>query len=88
MDRRRGARALLLLLLGASCGFATCSASPPSGGSLAEHLAIDSLGLEIFLAGIALAGASLSGTPLRRRLGLGPSRISARLFATLVVGTV
>ncbi len=88
MDRRRGARALLLLLLGASCGFATCSASSLSGGSLAEHLAIDSLGLEIFLAGVALAGASLSGTPLRRRLGLGPNRISARLLATLVLGTV
>jgi membrane protease YdiL (CAAX protease family) len=88
MDRGRGARALLLLLLGASCGFATCSASPLSGGSLAEHLAIDSLGLEIFLAGIALAGASLSGAPLRRRLGLGPSRISARLLAMLVVGAL
>jgi membrane protease YdiL (CAAX protease family) len=88
MDRRRGARALLILVLGAISGISTCRALPPSGGSLAEHLAIDSLGLEIFLAAVALAGASLSRTPLRRRLGLGPSRISARLLATLVVGAV
>jgi membrane protease YdiL (CAAX protease family) len=88
MDRRRGARALGLLLLGAISGFATCHAVPPSGGSLAEHLAIDSLGLEIFLAGIALAGASLSRAPLRRRLALGPGRIPPLLLATLVVGTV
>ena len=88
MDRRRGARALGLLLLGAISGFATCRVVPPLGGSLAEHFAIDSLGLEIFLAGVALAGAALSRAPLRRRLDLGPSRIPARLLATLVVGTV
>jgi membrane protease YdiL (CAAX protease family) len=88
MDRRRGARALLLLLLGAVSGIATCRALPPSGGSLAEHLAIDSLGLEIFIAGFAFAGASLSREPLRRRLGLGPSRISLASLATLVVGAV
>ena len=88
MDRRRGARALGLLLLGTISGFATCRAAPPSGGSLAEHFAIDSLGLEIFLAGMALAGASLSRAPLRRRLALGPGRIPAPLLATLVVGTV
>jgi membrane protease YdiL (CAAX protease family) len=88
MDRRRGAQALLLLLLGTVSGVATCSALPPSGGSLAEQLAIDSLGLEIFLAGVAFAGASLSRMPLRRRLGIEASRISAPLLATLVVGTV
>jgi membrane protease YdiL (CAAX protease family) len=88
MDRRRGARALLLLLLGATSGIATCRALPRSGGSLAEHLAIDSLGLELFLAATALAGASLSRAPLRRRLGLGPSGISAAWLATLVAGAV
>jgi membrane protease YdiL (CAAX protease family) len=88
MVRRRGAQALLLLLLGAITGLATCSALPSPGGSLAERFAIDSLGLEIFLAGFAFAGASLSRAPLRTRLGLGPSRISARMLATLVVGTV
>ena len=88
MDRRRGARALGLLLLGGVCGFATCRVRPPSGGSLAEHLAIDSIGLEIFLAGIALAGASLSPAPLRRRLGLGPIRLPAHRLAALVVGTI
>ena len=45
MDRRRGARALGIFLLGAISGFATCRAAPPSGGSLAEHLAMESLGL-------------------------------------------
>jgi membrane protease YdiL (CAAX protease family) len=88
MDRRRGAQALLLLLLGAISGIATCRALPPSGGSLAERLAIDSLGLEIFLAALALAAASLSRTPLRRRLGLGPSGISTSRLAALVVGAV
>jgi membrane protease YdiL (CAAX protease family) len=88
MDRRRAARALGLLLAGSLCGFATCHLAPPAGGSLAEQLAIHSLGLEIFLAAVALAGASLSRLPLRRRLGLGPSRIPARLLAVLVVGTV
>lgn len=88
MDRRRGARALGILLVGAGAGFATCHAGPPSGGSLAEHLAIDSLGLEIFLAGAAIAGASLSHIPLRRRLGLGRSRLSAQRLALLVVGAV
>ena len=88
MDRRRGARALGLLLLGGVCGFATCRVRPPAGGSLAEHLAIDSLGLEIFLAGAALAGASLSSIPLRRRLGLGRGRLPAHRLALLVVGAV
>jgi len=88
MNRRRGVRALGILLLGAISGAVTCRATPPSGGSLAEHLAIDSLGLEIFLASTALAGASLSRAPLRRRLGLGRSRLSAPRLAILVVGTV
>ncbi len=88
MDRRRGVRALGLLLIGSLCGFATCHLAPPTGGSLAEQLAIHSLGLEIFLAAAALAGASLSRLPLRRRLGLGPSRIPAHQLAALVVGTI
>ena len=88
MHRRRVARALGILLVGAISGFATCRAALPSGGSLAEHLAIDSIGLEIFLAAIAIAGASLSRTPLRRRLGLGRSRLPAHRLATLVVGTI
>ena len=49
---------------------------------------MDSLGLEIFLAGAALAGASLSSAPLRRRLGLGPIRPPAHRLALLVVGTI
>ena len=88
MNRRRSARAAAILLLGATAGFATCRSAPLSGGSLAEHLAIESLGLEILLAAVALAGASLSRLPLRTRLGLGPSRAPARRLATLVVGAI
>lgn len=88
MDRRHGARALLLLLLGAVAGAATCSAEPAASGARAARFAIDSLGLEIFLAGLALAGASLSRAPLRRRLGMQPSRIPPLLLAVLVVGVL
>lgn len=88
MDLRRGARALGILLLGAASGLATCRATPPTGGSLAEHLAVESLGLEIFLAAAALAAGALSRAPLRRRLGLGPSRLPARRLAILVAGTI
>jgi membrane protease YdiL (CAAX protease family) len=88
MDRRRNSRAAALLLLGAASGLATCRLTPRSEGSLAERLAIESLGLEIFLAAIALAAASLSRTPLRTRLGLGPGRLPGRWLAVLVVGAV
>ena len=88
MAGSRRVRALGILLLGAICGFATCRAGPPTDGSLAEHLAIESLGLEIFLAAVAIAGASLSRAPLRRRLGLGRSRLPAHRLALLVAGTV
>jgi membrane protease YdiL (CAAX protease family) len=88
MGRRRISRAAALLLLGTAAGLATCHLVPASGGSLAEHLAIQSLGLEIVLAAIALAVASLSRMPLGDRLGLGPSRVPAHLLLVLVVGAV
>ncbi len=88
MDRRRATRAAALLLLGAATGFATCRFSPASGGSLAGHFALQSLGLEVFLAAVALASASLSRRPLRARLGLGGSRLPARPLAVLVVGAI
>ncbi len=88
MDRRRGTRAAALLLIGATAGLATCRFPQPSGGSLALRFAIQSLGLEIFLAAVALAAASLSRRPLRARLGLGPSRIPLRLVAVLAVGAI
>jgi membrane protease YdiL (CAAX protease family) len=59
-----------------------------SGGSPAERFAIQSLGIEIFLAAVALAAASLSRRPLRARLGLGPSRIPLLQVALLAVGAI
>src|SRR5262245_16597656 len=87
MDSRRATRAAALLLVGAAAGLATFR-FPRASGSLAEHFALQSLGIEIFLAAAALAGASLSRGPLRARLGLGPGRLSLRLVAVLAVGTI
>jgi len=87
MDRRRGSRAAALLLVGGAASLATCHL-PASSGSLAEHFALQSLGIEIALAAAALAGASLSRRPIRERLGLGPGRIPLRLVAVLAVGTI
>jgi membrane protease YdiL (CAAX protease family) len=88
MDRRRAARAAALLSLGAAAGLATCRYPELAGGAPAERFAIQSLGIEIFLAAIALAGASLSRRSLRARLGLGAGRLPPRLVALLVVGTL
>jgi membrane protease YdiL (CAAX protease family) len=87
MHRRRATRAATLLLVGAAAGLATFHFAGASD-SLAERFALRSLGVEIFLAAVALAGASLSRRPLRARLGLGPGRIPPRLVAVLVVGTI
>jgi len=87
MDGRRATRAAALLLVGAAAGLATFRL-PGASGSLAERFALRSLGIEIFLAAVALAGASLSRRALRARLGLGPGRIPPWLVAVLVVGTI
>jgi membrane protease YdiL (CAAX protease family) len=88
MQGLRAARASLVLLLAATCGFATCRLTPASDGSPADRLAIQSLGLEIFLAGVALAAAAGTPNGLHARLGLGPLRIRVGSCALLVLGTL
>jgi membrane protease YdiL (CAAX protease family) len=88
MERRRGARALALLLLSAASGWATCHFAPVGDGSLAAHLALQSLGLEILLAGVALAAACLAAGAPGARLGLGAGRLGRRGLALLVLGAL
>jgi membrane protease YdiL (CAAX protease family) len=87
MDRRRASRAAGLLLAGASAGLATC-ALPRATGAPAEHFGLQSLGIEIFLAAVALAGASASRQPFRARLGLEPGRMPLSLVSVLAGGTI
>lgn len=49
-------------------------------------LAANALGVECFLAAIAIAAACLMRAPLRETLGLTPSRFSARTVAILTIG--
>jgi len=61
-------------------------ASPDARG--AWDLGVSSLGMELFLAGIALGGASVSREPPARRLGLGAGRLSPGSLALLALGTI
>jgi membrane protease YdiL (CAAX protease family) len=79
---------IALCALGAVLGLETCSRATPAAGGDAAALGIASLGLELFLACVAIGGALLSHRPLRARLGLGPGRLPARGLALLVVGTL
>jgi len=87
MQRPRVATALALLGLGAAAGFAT-SRLAPAGAPPAEAIAFGSLGSEIFLLGLALAGASLGEGPLGARLGLAPSALALRWQVLLALGAV
>jgi len=51
-------------------------------------LSISALGMELFLMGIALGGASVSHEPPTLRLGLDPGRLSSRDIALLALGTL
>ncbi len=80
-------RTLWLLALGAGGGVVTCAASPVLTTNAAEQIAISTLGLEVFLAALAVGLALPSGNP-SRRLGLGRGRLDARSLALLALGTV
>jgi len=54
----------------------------------AAELGVASLGLELFLASIAVGVGVASRRPLRARLGLGPGRLPASALVLLVVGTL
>jgi membrane protease YdiL (CAAX protease family) len=87
MERRGIARALALLLLGAGAGVAT-SRLAAGDAAPADVLSLQSLGTEIFLLCVALAGAGLGAAPRFARLGLGPSALALRWQALLVLGAV
>lgn len=73
----------IALALGAgTCGIAETSGEP------AEELAISSLGLQLGLTALALAGAAFSTLRATERLGWVKSRISARQVGILALGTL
>lgn len=77
-----------LACLGAALGGATCAAVPWISRARVDEIALSTLGLEIFLALLAVA-LVLPGSPSpARRLGLGPGRLSSAQLALLAVGTL
>jgi membrane protease YdiL (CAAX protease family) len=73
-------------LLGVVLGLATCGLSTRAAANRAEEVTLAAFGLQVFLALLALAGATLSRAPLWERLGLGPSRLTGGPLALLVLG--
>src|SRR5262245_25468117 len=84
---RRVAKACALLALGAAAGVAV-SGLTPAGAPEAAAIALGSLGSEIFLLALALAGAALGPGPIAARLGLGPGALGWTPQVLLVVGAV
>jgi membrane protease YdiL (CAAX protease family) len=84
----RLALALAVAALGAALGLLVARALPRDGSPFAEHIAAESLGIEIFLGLLALAGALLSRLRVRDRLGLRPGRLGAAPLGLLVLGTL
>jgi membrane protease YdiL (CAAX protease family) len=80
--------AVLLLLLAWLAALAVNGIGHALARNSLEELCTSALALEITLALGACAAASLSRRPLRERLGLGPSALSRRDLAALVVGTL
>jgi membrane protease YdiL (CAAX protease family) len=87
LDTRR-ASALLVVALAASAGASTCALAPAVAANRAEDLALRGLGFELFVALLALAGASLGAAPLAERLGLRGGRLPAGWLGLLVLGTL
>jgi membrane protease YdiL (CAAX protease family) len=85
VNPRRPHAAILLALLGVTLGLATCGLAPQAANR-AEEVTLAAFGLQVFLALLALAGATLSRAPVWERLGLGPSRLSGGRLALLVLG--
>ena len=88
MPPHRLALALAVGCLAVVAGLGTCALAPEGSASEISELAVASLGVEVFLALVALAGGLLSRRSLAARLGLEPSRISCACLALLVLGTL
>lgn len=87
-DATRIPAAMSLACLALVAGSGTCAIGVGLAADPAQELAFTSLGLELFIAIAACAGAALSRQPLRERLGLGPGRLSWPLVLSLAVGTL
>lgn len=74
--------------LGTALGLGACTVVAPAVADEAAALGVASLGLEVFLACVALGAGLASRRPLRARLGLGPGRLPASALVLLVVGTL
>jgi len=74
--------------LAASIGVATCELGATRELGEVVELSLGSLGLEILLGCVAVAGALVSRRPVRERLGLSPGRVSRGSLALLVVGAL
>ena len=75
-------------ILAAAIGVGACSLAIDGDLDPTEVLILSTLGLQVLVALMAVAGASLSPAPLRVRLGLAPGRLSAPLLGVLVIGTL
>lgn len=88
MPPHRLALAFAVGCLAVATGLGTCAFAPGGSTSALSELAVNSLGLEIFLAMAALAGGLLSRRTLTARLGLGPWSVPGSCVALLVVGAL
>lgn len=84
----RLALSLAIAALGAALGLLISRALPRDGAPYAEHVAADSLGIEIFLGLLALAGATASRLRVLDRLGLRRGRLGSPPLGLLVIGTL
>ena len=87
-DTSRWPTALGLASLALLAGSGTCAVGVSLARDPAQELAYASLGIEIFVAVLAFAGAALSRQPARQRLGLVPGRLSWTGVLVLSVGTL
>ncbi len=75
-------------ILAAAAGAGACNLAIDGDVDPTDVLILGTLGIQVLLALMAVAGASLSSAPLRVRLGLEPGRLSAPLLVVLVIGTL
>ena len=75
-------------ILAAAIGVGACNLAIDGDVDPTDVLILSTLGLQVLVALMAVAGASLSPAPLRVRLGLEPGRLSAPLLGVLVIGTL
>ncbi|MEE2677277.1 MAG: CPBP family intramembrane glutamic endopeptidase [Myxococcota bacterium] len=86
-SERRAVRSIAICAAAAATGIALYAAGLGGAPSL-RALGLGSLGIELFLGALAVAGASFSGGPVAARLGLGPGHLHGARTVALVVGTL